>query len=75
MRTEITSTTDNEGKEWVHAGRLRYYLYQSKRTHLWCVIDRDADFAVTKDYKTKRGAVGAFRRNWHVYKGQLPYYR
>ena len=75
MRAQITTTTDSEGREWIHVERLRYYLYQDEKTRLWCVIDRNADFAVTKDYKTKRGAIGAFRRNWHVYRGRLPYYR
>jgi hypothetical protein len=39
------------------------------------VMDRITDFAVTKNYKTKRGVIGAFRRNWHLYKGRLPQYR
>jgi hypothetical protein len=75
MRAQITTTTDSEGREWLHVERLRYYLYEDPRSHLWCVINRNADFAVTKNYKTKRGAIGAFRRNWNVYQGRLPYYR
>lgn len=75
MRAQITTTTDSEGREWIHVERLRYYILEDNRTHLWCVMDRVTDFAVTKSYKTKRGVIGAFRRNWHLYKGRLPQYR
>lgn len=75
MRAQITTTTDADGREWIHVERLRYYVYEDPRTNLWCVMDRTTDFAVTKDYKTTRSAIAAFRRNWHVYRGRLPQYR
>ena len=75
MRAQITITTDEKGREWVHAERLRHHLYQDDRTQLWCVLDRNADLAVTKDYTTKPRAIEAFRRSWNKSKGRLPYYR
>ncbi|MEY2502889.1 MAG: hypothetical protein QOI07_3223 [Verrucomicrobiota bacterium] len=60
MRAQITTTTDRDGKEWVHVERLRYYLYQRPETALWCVMNCNPDFAVTKGYKIKREGLQPF---------------
>lgn len=75
MRAQVTTTTDAKGREWVHPERLSYYLYQDERTQLWYVMARGTDCSVTKDYKSKRGALAAFRRSWEKNRGRLPLYR
>ena len=72
---EPITTTDSDGREWVHPEALRFYLYQSRETQLWCILDRDADLAVTKQHKTRRGAWGQFLRDWQRTKGHPEYYR
>jgi hypothetical protein len=74
MHRRPHTTVGEGGREWVHPEELEFFLYQDKKTLLWCIIFRTADLAVTKQYKTKRGAVGAFMRSWKVSGGNPPFF-
>jgi hypothetical protein len=69
---QANTTTDKSGREWIHPTPLRYYVHQFERNAFtkptdyfigkWVVIDARTDLAVTKFWKSKRGALNEFMR-------------